>query len=451
MTDSACRTIAFVDDDRDLLAAATQSIELAGYDALPFTNAEQALASVTRDFAGIVISDIRMPGMDGLELHQRIAAIDPDIPVILITGHGDVALAVRAIKTGAYDFITKPYSGDYLMSSIERALEKRQLVLENRRLRQLAVPGPSEWPLLGISDSMEQLREAMAQISATNVDVLVQGETGTGKSLVAKALHQNSPRARRKLVVVDCGALQGNRFGAELFGHETGAFEGARFARSGGIERANHGTLLLDQVELLPEAVQQKLIGAFDNLSITPVGGDRSISVDVRYIATSRADLAGLAAAQSFQPSLLYRLNSVTLHLKPLRERREDIPVLFQIFAREIAAESGRDVPKISADIWRHLNRHDWPGNVRELRHFTHNIVLGLHESLAPGGGAAQSATDGLRSQVAAYEASLIRDALAEARGSVKQALETLRIPRKTFYDKASKYGIGIDEFRNGS
>jgi two-component system C4-dicarboxylate transport response regulator DctD len=446
--------VVFVDDDEDLLHSAAQMLEFGGFSPIIFSSAKQALSAINKDFEGPVVSDIRMPSMNGLQLFERVKAIDPDIPVVLVTGHGDVDLAVGAIKDGAYDFISKPYPSDRLLETLHRASEKRRLVLENRRLREAAAQAASDTPLIGEAPAMKRLRETLRQIADMDVDVLVEGETGTGKEVVADLLHRWSRRRTKPFVALNCGALPESVIESELFGHEAGAFTGAQRRRIGRIEHSHGGTLFLDEIESMPTALQVKLLRVLETRHITPLGTNETRSVDLRAVAATKIDLGDPATRGDFREDLYFRLNVVTLRIPPLRERREDIPALFGHFLERASKRFGRPVVEMTAATRDHLARHDWPGNVRELVHFADRVALGLEPaangSVAPARkqGAAPGLT--LPEKVSQYEATLIREALQEHSGDARRTIEALGVPRKTFYDKLKRYGIAPAEFREG-
>ncbi|WP_394889837.1 sigma-54-dependent transcriptional regulator [Mesorhizobium sp. AaZ16] len=443
--------VIFVDDDEDLLRAATQMLKLASFSPSVFGSAEAALARIDENFDGPVVSDIRMPGMNGLQLFERVKAIDPDIPVVLITGHGDVELAVAAIKDGAYDFISKPYATDRLLATLHRAWEKRQLVLENRRLRDAVVQSAGDMPLIGEGPTMSRLRATLRQIADTDVDVLVEGETGTGKEVVAELLHRWSRRRTKPFVALNCGALPESVIESELFGHEAGAFTGAQKRRIGRIEHSNGGTLFLDEIESMPPALQVKLLRVLETRQITPLGTNENRSIDLRVVSATKADLGDPAARGDFREDLYFRLNVVTLRIPPLRERREDIPILFGHFLERASKRFGRPVPDMSAAVRDRLKSHHWPGNVRELVHFADRVSLGLEEvsaPVAPGRKEEGVSNLPLPEKVSLYEATAIRDALQECGGDVRRTIEFLGVPRKTFYDKLNRYEIDSADYR---
>ncbi|MBY8828580.1 sigma-54-dependent transcriptional regulator [Hephaestia mangrovi] len=440
----ACRTVAFVDDDADMRRANARSLELAGHDVRLFEGAAAALKAIGPDFPGVVVSDLRMPGMDGMQLFRTLREADPDLPVILITGHGDVATAVAAIREGAYDFITKPYQPDVLLRVIVRGLEQRRLTLENRRLRRDAERAAESSVLIGQSPAIEQLRRTIDQLGDAEVDILIEGETGTGKTLVASLLHRSSRRRGRPMATVDCGALPVAVIDSELFGHVAGAFPGAQHSRTGRIEAAGLGTLFLDGIDALPLVVQPKLLRAIEDRVITPLGANDVRPIDVRIIAASTGRIEEMARSGTFLPRLLYRLNSIVLRLPPLRERREDIPLLFDNFLRDMARRHKRDVPPITEHHRDMFQHHGWFGNVRELMHYAERTVLGLERPATPATPGSLSLAD----RVARFEAEEIRRVLAEHDGKVTAAVAAARMPRKTFYDKMRRYNIDPAKWR---
>ncbi|OQP84159.1 Fis family transcriptional regulator [Rhizobium rhizosphaerae] len=442
--------VLLVDDDVDLLKATRQTLDLAGLEVTACSSAEEALAALPADFPGVVVSDIRMPRVDGLELFRRIQARDAELPVILMTGHGDVPMAVAALKDGAHDFIAKPFSTERLVHSVRKAGEARRLQLENRALRASASMVDDGMPLLGQTPAMERLRHTLRQIADTDVDVLVLGETGSGKEVVANLLHRWGKRARGAFVALNCGALPENVIESELFGHEAGAFTGAQKRRIGRIEHSSGGTLFLDEIESMPLATQVKMLRVLEMREVTPLGTNEIRPVDLRVVAATKVDLGSPSLRQSFREDLYYRLNVVTLAIPPLRERRDDVPVLFGFFTERAARRFGRPVPPLSASVSRYLKTHDWPGNVRELSHFAERFVLGLSD-LSAGLRQSDETLLTLPERVERFEADIIRATLAEHGGDVRRTIEALGIPRKTFYDKLQRHGIVRGDFEEGA
>jgi two-component system, NtrC family, C4-dicarboxylate transport response regulator DctD len=439
--------VLLVDDDADLRASTEQALDLAGLAVTGLSDAHAALDRITGGFAGVVITDIRMPDMDGLSLMSRIHEIDSEIPVILITGHGDVPLAVRAMREGAHDFVEKPFSGAQLASIAARALEYRQLVLDNRRLRAVAGQADDiEARLVGRSNPMITLRRQMRTIGPSDADVLIIGETGTGKEVVARALHDLSARAERPFIVITCSALPETLIESELFGHEAGAFPGAIRARMGKFDHARGGTILLDDIGAMPLDVQGKLLRVLQDRVITPLGSNIQHDLDVRFIATSRVALEPEVELGRFRADLLYRLNAVSLRVPPLSERLEDIPALFTRLLSEACARHRLPARRASPALLAELARGTWPGNVRELRNVAERFALGLDQStLAPDAG---EATPLLADQMAAFERKILIDALIRHKGALKPVYESLGLSRKALYDKLVKYRIDKAHFQ---
>ena len=437
--------VAFIDDDDALRGANVQTLQLAGLEVLEFASAEAALAALPESFAGVVISDIRMPNMDGRQLFRRLKDQDPDLPVILITGHADVAEAVEAMHDGVYDFLPKPYAPERLVSSVRRALEKRRLVLENRHLRASAEAAQSDWPLIGQTQVMERLRSTLRQLASADVDVLLEGETGVGKELAARALHKWGRRRDREFVAVDCAALPASTLESELFGHELGAFNGAVRQRIGRIQQADRGTLFLDEIETLALDAQGKFLRVLEEREVVPLGSNRVHTLDIRVVAAAKPALIEAVARGAFRQDLFHRLDVVRIRIPPLRERRDDVPLLFAHFLARACERLGGPPPAVDDAVrWRLLN-YDWPGNVRELSHYAQRVALGL----APNAGETFEAPPPLPERVAAYEAHLIEETLAACGGDVRRSLEMLRIPRKTFYDKLERHQLDITRHRD--
>ncbi|MFG1299639.1 sigma-54 dependent transcriptional regulator [Xanthobacter sp. V3C-3] len=441
--------VAFIDDDEALRAANVQALMLAGLTADGHPSAASALAAIDADFPGIVVTDVRMPGMDGLELFRRLRRMDPDLPVILVTGHGDIAMAVEAMREGAYDFLAKPYPVDRLVTSVRHALDRRRLALENRELKRSVEAARADLPLLGSTPVMERMRQMLRQIADADVDVLVEGETGSGKEVVAHAIHRWSRRAARPLVAVNCGALPETVIESELFGYEAGAFTGALKKRVGRIEHAHGGTLFLDEIEAMSPALQVKLLRVLEAREIAPLGTNETRRVDIRVVAASKVDLPALVRAGSFREDLYYRLHVAAVRIPPLRERRADVPLLFGHFLARAAERFNRPPPDLDADVRRHLAEHDWPGNVRELVHYAERVALGLMEP-TPAPAADEAGGETLPERVDRFEAGEIRAALEANQGDVQATVAALGIPRKTFYDKLRRHGIDQAAYRSG-
>ncbi|CAE6965709.1 sigma-54 dependent transcriptional regulator [Pseudomonas sp. BMW13] len=436
-----------VDDEAAIREAVQQWLELSGFTVRTCASAAEALALVDRDFPGIVVSDVRMPGSDGLQLLDRLLQVDTDLPVILVTGHGDVPMAVQALRQGAYDFIEKPFTPERLLDSVRRALDKRRLVCENRQLRQqVADKGRIESQLIGMSRSMENLRRQILELAGTSVNVLIRGETGSGKERVARCLHDFSPRAGKAFAALNCAAIPETIFESELFGHESGAFTGAQAKRIGRIEHADGGTLFLDEVESLPLAQQVKLLRVLQEKTLERLGSNKSIQVDLRVISAAKPDLLDEVKAGRFREDLVYRLNVATLHIPPLRERREDIPLLFEHFAQEAARRHGREAPPLAPSELARLLGHDWPGNVRELINAAERHALGL-SSPPP---AERFAGQALAQQMEAFEAQCLHNALLHCQGNITAVMEMLQLPRRTLNEKMQRHGLSRGDYLPG-
>ena len=344
--------VIFIDDEKHIRIANGQTLELAGYQVQVMERAEAALSLLSHGWPGVVVCDLKMPGMGGMEFLEQAHAIDHDLPVILITGHGDIAMAVKAIRAGAYDFIEKPFAADHLVETVKRALDKRALTLENRCLRQEleahSAPGPR---IIGRTPVMQRLRSTIAQVADTDADVLIFGETGTGKELVARSLHEHSRRREHNFVAVNCGAVPENLIESELFGHESGAFTGAKGRRVGRFEHANQGTLFLDEIESMPMAVQIHLLRVLQERVVERLGSNELVPLNLRVVAATKVDLKTAGERGEFREDLYYRLNVVTLEIPPLRDRREDIPLLFHHFLLVAGARYEREAAFVFRDL----------------------------------------------------------------------------------------------------
>ncbi|WP_306025925.1 sigma-54-dependent transcriptional regulator [Oceaniradius stylonematis] len=438
-------TILFVDDEEHLRLAAEQALQLADLPVTCLAQAEKALARISRNFPGILVTDIRMPGMDGIELMRRALEIDSEFPVILVTGHGDVELAVQCMREGAYDFLEKPYAPSRLVETVRRALDKRRLTLENRALRsQVGGRDAIEARLTGRSAAMVDLRHQIRAIAATEADVLIIGATGTGKEVAARALHRASTRGDWPFVHINCAALPEALIESELFGHEAGAFPGATRARYGKFEHGRGGTVFLDEIESMPQPMQAKLLHAIQNRAITRLGSNDPVELDVRFVAASKTDLEAEAAAGRFRSDLLYRLNVVTLRVPDLTERREDIPRLFVQLVNEAAARYKRPAPDVPGAVLNAVSARTWPGNVRELRNAADRFALGLDLAIGDGavGATPVEGRANLSDKVADFERALIAASLTAHGGSLKETYEALGLSRKALYEKMQKYGL---------
>lgn len=449
MTSHERGPVLLVDDDLHSRQSAAQMLGLAGFEVTALDRAVHALPYLEAGWGGIVLSDVKMPHMTGLQFLDEVQRLDDQVPIILMTGHGDLTMAVQAMRDGAYDFIEKPFSSDLLIDTCARAMEKVLLRQENRDLRRrLQDDRQSGSPILGQSQKIAMLRQRIDMIAQTNVDALIVGETGSGKDLIARHIHEKSPRGEGPFVVVNCAALPEAIFDSELFGHEPDAFPATPTRRIGKIEHAQSGTLLFDDVDHLPLPLQAKLLRVIEERSLERLGSNETIHLDVRILTTTQVDLAALVEKGHFRNDLFYRLSGMIVEAPALRECPEDIIPLLNAFAEEAAQRFDRP---FVAFLESHLEAcllHEWRGNVRELRHFAENHILSQGQnSLAmlrlPAEDTNIIVGDAtLPQKLEIYEKILITQALNQAQGRIKDALDILGIPRKTLNDKMRKYGL---------
>jgi DNA-binding NtrC family response regulator len=437
--------ILIVDDEAQVRFTLAEVLGHAGHTVVAASGGAEAL-TLHDDDLDAVISDLSMPGMDGLALLAALRRRDDSLPVLLLTARGSERIAVQAMKAGAYDYLIKPFDIDEICHAVARAVEARALRREHRR--QLA-ERCLERPIVGESAALRRVLDLAARVAARDLPVLVLGETGTGKELIASLLHAGSPRARGPLVRFNCAAIPGELADAELFGHARGAFTGATAARRGYFAQADGGTLVLDEVAELPAAIQAKLLRALQSGEIQPLGA-RVEKVDVRIVACTHRDLRAEVAAGRFREDLYYRLAVVELRVPPLRERREDIPGLAESFARRYAAQFGLESVQLTPALVQALVARAWPGNVRELENTVARLV-----ALSAGGSvdleqpdqpdqpeARAGAPSNLRAQVEAFERGLVEQALRGAAGNHSEAARRLGMSRVTLLDKLKKYGL---------
>ncbi|MBY0237816.1 MAG: sigma-54 dependent transcriptional regulator [Burkholderiaceae bacterium] len=458
-----------IEDEAALRLATQQTLELGGFTVHAVASAEAAQPLLRADYDGVIVTDVRLPGKSGLDLLAQVAALDAQLPVIVVTGHGDVEMAVAAMRAGAYDFIEKPFAAERLLEAVRRAQERRHLVLDNRRLRADRALHPDTPDLIGHSAVMAHLKTLVRNVGPAGVDILINGQTGTGKEVLARVLHAASGR-KGNFVAINCGALPESVFESEIFGHEAGAFTGAQKRRIGKLEYAQGGTVFLDEIETMPLALQVKLLRVLQERKLERLGGNDGVPLDCRVIAASKADLLALSSQGLFREDLYYRIGVVTLDMPRLRDRRDDIPLLLAHFVQEAALRYQRPTPDWTPQQMAAWQALDWPGNVRELRNFAERLVLGVVQTVpsaplaapafvtagvpstapVPGGNAAPDlAAEGaehaatLPQQVDDFERALIERALASASHNVALAADNLGVPRKTLYDKLKKYQIG--------
>ncbi|MGH1461820.1 MAG: sigma-54-dependent transcriptional regulator [Neptuniibacter sp.] len=450
--------VILIDDEEAIRKATRQWLNLAGMEVEDYPSAEAALEHITPGCDRVIVSDIRMPGMDGMSFAREVQQLDPDLPVLLVTAHGDVSMAVEAMRDGVYDFIEKPVEPDLLIDRIQRASEKRRLVLENRKLHKLLSQGPSlESRMIGQSKPMAALRQQILELCQTPVDIVINGATGTGKELIARCLHDFSNRSEQPFVAVNCGAIPENLFESELFGHEKGAFTGAQEKRIGKIEHAQKGTLFLDEIESMPINFQIKLLRVLQERKLERVGSNKEIELDLWVIAATKENLAEASQEGRFREDLYYRFNVVELHLPKLAHRREDIPQLFEFFARKAALQYERDYNTPDEQDLALLMDYEWPGNVRQLKNIAERYVLGMADSrtiraiLGQGENEEQNGhLQSLSDRVQAFERQIIIHALKRHKGSILAVTEELDLPRRTLNNKMKQYEIHRRDFVSG-
>jgi two-component system, NtrC family, C4-dicarboxylate transport response regulator DctD len=437
--------VLYIEDDELVRRASVQSLQLAGFDVTGHASVESAARSINADFPGVIVSDIRLPGASGLDLlaqcHERV----PEVPVILVTGHGDISMAVQAMRDGAYDFIEKPFASERLIETVRRALERRTLVLENHALRrELAGQNAVAPRIIGRSPVIEQVRRLIANVAPTDASVLINGDTGAGKELIARSLHEMSPRRDKPFLAVNCGALPEPMFESEMFGYEPGAFTGAAKRRIGKLEHASGGTLFLDEIEGMPLGLQVKLLRVLQDGVLERLGSNQPIQVNCRIVAAAKGDMTEHVAAGTFRRDLLYRLNVVTIALPPLAERREDIVPLFEHFLLDAAVRYQRPAPILTDRQRAGLMQRDWPGNVRELRNAADRLVLGVAEDPMAASVDAVEDSQSLKERVEQFERAVIAQALEQTGGAVAVTADRLQLGKATLYEKIKRYGLAV-------
>ncbi|MFT2111736.1 sigma-54-dependent transcriptional regulator [Marinomonas sp. 2405UD68-3] len=450
---SSSGEVILIDDEHSVRMAIAQTLELDDFEVHEFSNTEGVIKTISIDYSGIIVSDINLPGQSGLALFDDIKLVDSEIPVILITGHGDISMAVNAIRKGVYDFIEKPFSNAEFLEVVRRAMEKRKLLLENRHLRlELAAqnaPGPR---IIGNTPSIHTLRSVLVHVADTAADIMIFGETGTGKELVARYIHEHSVRRTAQFVAINCGAVPESMMESELFGHEKGAFTDAKQQRIGKLEHANNGTLFLDEIESMPMSMQIRLLRVLEDRKIERLGSNKIIDLNLRILAATKVDLKQLSETGAFREDLYYRLNVVRVDIPPLRERTSDISLLWQHFCLVATAQYKRESQPLSASRMHSLLTYDWPGNVRELRNLAERyILMGESGSFEFDEIISNEANPGvmtLPDQVERFEKTLLEQELLRQKGSIKGTMEALGLPRKTLYDKMRKYNLDKDIYK---
>lgn len=434
--------VALVEDDLALRDATVQALAFEGVEVTAFPDARAALGWLTSDYAGVVVSDVRMPGMDGIAFFAALRDIDPDLPVILTTGHGDVAMAVEAMKNGAADFLTKPYASADLIRAVRAASVRRALALENRALRE-ETGRSAQGAIPGSSPVAQRLRSVIEGVARSEIDVVLTGAHGTGKSHAARLIHDLSPRRARPFVAVDAGVLAHEDAELLLFGRDPGSGpSGGGLSRTGLIERANGGTLFLDEIAVASGVLIKRLASLMDKREVWPIGSSSARRLNVRIIIARLDEQQG----ESGRDPLWHRLGAVQIAFPPLAERRDDVPEIFRLFVARHAREASLPAPPIGEQQWRRVQSYDWPGNLHELSGYARAFVLGLADIETPG--ASQVGQRPLQQTVADFERTVLEEALRQCRGDVASLQTTLRTPRKTIYDKLAKYDLKPANYR---
>ncbi len=445
--------ICIVEDEEILRVSLKDDLLDAGYIVKDFENPIEAIEYFQKTNCDIVITDIRLPEINGIELMSKIKAINPNTFVIVMTAYGSVETAVEAMKRGAYDYITKPFSKEELLLLIERIKELKILQSKNKEYQNYFEVRFNFDAFMGISDYVKELKEKLKIISKTNSTILITGETGTGKELIANLIHYNSPRKDKPLIKVSCGILSKEVIESELFGHEKGAFTGAEKLRIGRFEKADQGTIYLDDVDDIPLEVQVKLLRVLQEKEIERVGSSTPIKIDVRVIASTKADLKQLISKGKFREDLYYRLNIIPINLKPLRERKEDIIPLFNYFLLEFS--DGRNF-QVDENVYKILTNYHWPGNVRELKNIVERLSILCHDCKIDSSKLPQELLTGYSSEInlpdysnkplyqvlEEIEIQLIKDALLKTNFNKAKAADLLGLPPSTLKSKIEKYKI---------
>ncbi len=455
--------VVVVDDDEAARLSIAQMLRLRRYRVQAFSSAEAALAWPGLPEADAIVSDVKMPGMDGEEFLAEVIRRGFNVPVIMITGHGDVSMAVRCLKGGAYDFVEKPFEDDVLLACVARAAEKVALSREaaelRRRLRMLSPEEDGRFGMIGRSQPMLDLYEQIEVVARSDAPVLILGETGAGKELVARAIHAQSRRAGGPFIPVNAGALPETTLESELFGHAKGAFTGAEAERAGKLLTASGGTLLLDELEAIPLRAQVQLLRVLEDGLVQPLGDDKPRKTDIRLLATTKADLQEEVRQGRMRQDFFHRIAVLTIAVPPLRERREDVPLLVSFFLRQAAERNGVAIPKLPENALAEMLRHNWPGNVRELRNAVERMVITaqsglagpftLDESFASARLLSLPATPGrLRDEMERTERAVIEAALRENKGEVGATALALGISRRALYERMRKYALAKEAFR---
>ena len=437
--------ILIVDDETVVRDSLGKWFSSEGYQARPVAGAREALESIQNAEYDVALIDIKMPGMDGMELQARLREADPELTVIIMTGYASVETAVQALKHGAYDYITKPVDPDELSHLVSNAMEHRRARREVVRLRENLQEVYPSTELIGKAPAMKKVYELIEMVAPTEATVLITGESGTGKEVVARAIHSAGPRRFMPMVTIHCGALTETLLESELFGHEKGAFTGAQYRKKGKFEVADGGTVFLDEISDISLKTQTDLLRVLQEKEIVRVGGNQPIKVDFRCVAATNKNLEELVKAGTFRPDLYYRLHVFCIELPPLRDRREDIPLLVAHFLNKFCMMTSRSVPQISAEALQVLMNHEWPDNVRELENAVERaLVVCRGPEIKPADFSFQFQTNGMPTgrTLEDVERVHIERILRETEHNLSRSARILDIDRTTLYNKLRRYGL---------
>ncbi|MEZ4222127.1 MAG: sigma-54 dependent transcriptional regulator [Polyangiaceae bacterium] len=443
------QSILIVDDEYSVRDSLFHWFKKEGFRAGAAEDGKSALKELSAQPWDVVLLDIKMPGMDGVELLKRAKEVAPDTVYLMLTAHGTIETAVEALKTGAFDYLTKPVDPDELSRAVNKALQTRRLATENTKLRAQVAALSEHGEIVAQSPQMKRVMSLVESLTGTDVTVLIRGESGTGKEVIARAIHSRGPRRYFPLVPVNCGALPESLLETELFGHERGAFTGAQYRRKGKFEQADGGTLFLDEIGSISPRTQVELLRVLDSKEFTRIGGSRPISVDFRVVCATNQDLEELVAEKTFREDLYFRVNVFRIDLPPLRERDGDIPLLARHFVKAFATKVDKDVTDIDAEALAMLQRHDWPGNIRELKNAIERAMVLAEppvlraqdlEALHLGHRAEPSAQPG--DSLATVERAHVLRMLDKTDWNISQAARLLEVDRVTLYNKIKKYGL---------
>lgn len=443
-------TILVIDDEKNIRQGLQTALELEGYEVLLASDGKEGLEIAMREAVDLIITDLRMPGISGEEVLKRVSSETPGVPVIVLTGHGTVESAVDAMRSGAYDFLTKPLNLDRLSLLVKRALQNRELILQHRDLEKEVENRKTFEHIIGKSPAMLKVFDVVKRVASTKASVLITGESGVGKELIANAIHNLSPRKDKPYIKVHCAALAESLLESELFGHEKGSFTGALARKKGRFELAHSGTIFLDEIGEIDQTVQIKILRVLQEKTFERVGGEDTLEVDVRIITATNKDLEKEVSLGKFREDLFYRLNVVCIHVPPLRERKDDIPLLITAFIKEFAEENQKKIEGIETKARSVLYAYDWPGNIRQLRNCIESAVVMSSSSVITLDDLPPTIRSGIESSslqipigstMSEAEKQIILQTLSANNGNKSKTAEILMIGRKTLHRKLAEYG----------